>query len=862
MVRLPGSFLFWEGIGRMKIENLQTDRQKGLTEQEANDRLEYYGVNSIDTQSTKSFIVYFKEAMKDITILILLVATGLSTFIAYQTHPDDFTEPIVIFSIVLLNLYLSIRQQKSAEKSMDQLKKMSTPSSRVLRESSVKEINSSEIVPGDIVQLKLGDRVPADAKVITSTNFFVDESFLTGESEPSEKDASYRASDIEALSDRKDLVFSGSLVVTGKATILVEKTGNATEIGKISHLITNEGTHVAPLQIKMQRLGKVLGIVAITAGFLAIVICLVKGLSVESSIMTAISMAVAAIPEVLPVVVTISLAVGMGNMAIKKTIVRTPSTVETVGGVSVICSDKTGTITENKMTLKKIVPLTELPILIDFTKDKEKNLLLLFYLASGSSENEGGGNPTELAIQKAVKDRFSEKELQESLSDLKKIKELPFDSKRKRMTVVYRMGQEYFSVTKGAFDRLHLVNPSEHYQAEHDQLADQAYRVLGVAYKVFQQPIEELSEEELEEELSFAGFIGIIDPARKEAAKAVEIAKKAGIKTVMITGDHLLTASRIAKEVGIMGEGDQAMTGAELKRIGDKQLAETIDRCRLFARTSPEDKIRIVKAFQQNDEIVAMTGDGVNDAPALKAADVGIAMGSGTEVAKEASDMVLVDDHFATIVQAVEEGRRVYQNIRKSLYAMLGCNISALTIVLISLILGWGAPVTAIQLLIIKVVADGIPGFSLSVEPAEEKNMEKQPIHKYDSIFSRGLTFKILEISVVFTVVTLLAIVIGRTQSVAIAETMTFIVLGLSTISHMYNCRSEVSILRLKFLGNPLLVLTTAIGALIIVLLVTIPLTQHIFGFVTIGLSNWLWVLGLSFIPVAYIEVKKWTHLF
>ncbi|MDB7101475.1 hypothetical protein IGJ39_001349 [Enterococcus sp. AZ140] len=510
----------------MKIENLQTDRQKGLTEQEANDRLEYYGVNSIDTQSTKSFIVYLKEAMKDITILILLVATGLSTFIAYQTHPDDFTEPIVIFSIVLLNLYLSIRQQKSAEKSMDQLKKMSTPSSRVLREGSIKEINSSEIVPGDIVQLKLGDRVPADAKVITSTNFFVDESFLTGESEPSEKDASYQPTDNEALSDRKDLVFSGSLVVTGKATVLVEKTGNATEIGKISHLIKNEGTHVAPLQVKMQRLGKVLGIVAITAGFLAIVIGLVKGLSLESSIMTAISMAVAAIPEVLPVVVTISLAVGMGNMAIKKTIVRTPSTVETVGGVSVICSDKTGTITENKMTLKKIVPLTELPTLIDFTKDKEKNLLLLFYLASGFSEKEGGGNPTELAIQKAVKDRFSEKELQESLSDLKKIKELPFDSKRKRMTVVYRMGQEYFSVTKGAFDRLHLVNLNEDYQAEHDQLADQAYRVLGVAYKVFQQSIEELSEEELEEELTFVGFIGIIDPARKEAAKAVEIAKK------------------------------------------------------------------------------------------------------------------------------------------------------------------------------------------------------------------------------------------------------------------------------------------------------------------------------------------------
>ncbi|MGG5312741.1 hypothetical protein IGL24_001436 [Enterococcus sp. DIV2371] len=778
-----------------KIENLQTDVQKGLIQQEAQERLRYYGLNSIDTQANKSIFTCVKEAMKDITILILLVATGLSTYIAYQTHPDDFTEPVVIFSIVLLNLYLSIRQQKSAEKSMEQLKKMSTPTSSVLREGVVKEINSSEIVPGDIVQLTLGDRVPADAKVISCVNFFVDESFLTGESEPNEKDASYQASETDGLSDRKDLVFSGALVVTGKATILVEKTGNETEIGKISHLITNEITNVAPLQIKMQKLGKILGIVAIIAGFLAIGIGITKGLSVETSIMTAISMAVAAIPEVLPVVVTISLAVGMGNMAVKKTIVRTPSTVETVGGVSVICSDKTGTITENKMTVKKIAPLAEMPALLSFTEDQEKNLLFLFYLASSFSENEGGSNPTESAIKKAIDTRFSEKELQEHLSHLKKIKELPFDSKRKRMTVVYQIGKEYVSVTKGAFDRLQLANPNEHYLTIHDQLANQAYRVLGVAYKVFQQPIEDISEEDLEEGLTFSGFVGIIDPAKKEVAKAVEVAKQAGIK--------------------------------------------------------------IVKAFQENDEIVAMTGDGVNDAPALKAADVGIAMGSGTEVAKEASDMILVDDHFATIIQAVEEGRRVYQNIRKSLYAMLGCNISALTVVLLSLLFGWGAPVTAIQLLIIKVVADGIPGFSLSVEPSEEKNMEKQPIHKNESIFSQGLAVKILEISVVFTIVTLLAIVIGRTQSVAIAETMTFIVLGLSTIIHMYNCRSEQSILRLKFLGNPLLVLTTMIGALIIVLLVTIPVTQHTFGFVTIGLTNWLWVLGLSLIPVIYIEIKK-----
>lgn len=846
--------------------DFRVDENKGLTEEKAVQQLEKFGPNAIESQRSKTFFEYLKEALKDITIIILLFATVLSSYVAYQTHPDDFTEPIVIFSIVLLNIYLSIRQQKSAERSMDELKKMNVPTSKVLREGELKEIESSNIVPDDIIQLDLGDRVPADAKILHSNSFFVDESFLTGESEPSEKDENYQSQKEDTIGDRKDLTFSGSLVVTGKAKATVLNTGINTEIGKISSLIDKEEPSPAPLQVRMQRLGKSLGFVAISAGVLAIVIGMIRGYQLEISIMTAISMAVAAIPEVLPVVVTISLAVGMSNMAIKKTIVRTPSTVETVGGVSVICSDKTGTITENNMTVKQVTPLKELSnSIFDITQNEQSNLLFMFYLASTFDNNgNSSSNPTELAIKKAVDTDFSKKQLEHIISNFNKVYELPFDSTRKRMTVLYENKGQYISITKGAFERLDIADKrqKDFYLQEHNKLAEQAYRVLGVGYQIFDSYPENISGEALEHEITFAGFIGIIDPPRKESIQAVKVAKNAGIRTVMITGDHLLTAKKIAEDVGILEEGKKAMTGPDLNQLSDAELADVIEDYRVFARTSPEDKIRIVKAFQSNEEVVAMTGDGVNDAPALKAADAGIGMGGGTEVAKEASDMVLVDDNFATIVKAVEEGRRVYSNIRKSLYAMLGCNLSALTIVLISLIVGWGPPVAAIQLLIIKVVADGIPGFSLSVEPAEGDIMEREPIHKNESIFANGLFKRIIEISAVFTIATLAAIWIGRLYSIDVATTMTFVVLGGTTIIHMYNCRSEQSIFKLRFLSNSLLVTTTVLGTIIILLLVTIPFTQDLLGFVTLNFTQWLWVVLLSISPLVYIEIKKWLHLF
>lgn len=846
---------------------INKQQHNGLTQAEVRQQLEKYGYNTIKTKSKKNFMTYLKEALKDITIIILIFATILSSYVAFQSHPDDFTEPIVIFSIVLLNIYLSIKQQKDAEKSMDELKQMNVPTSKVLREGELKEIESAKIVPEDILQLELGDRVPADAQIVSCSNFFVDESFLTGESEPSEKDANYHAADDDAIGDRKDLTFSGSLVVTGNAKAVVINTGLHTEIGKVSDLINKEEPSMAPLQIKMQRLGKSLGIVAILAGIFAIIVGIIKGYPLETSIMTAISMAVAAIPEVLPVVVTLSLAVGMNNMAMKKTIVRTPSTVETVGGISVICSDKTGTITENKMTVKQVIPLKDLTdSLLNVTSDEKNNLLFLFYLASSIEDpSNTGSNPTELAIKNALDDTFSKEELNKFAQDFKKVYEIPFDSKRKRMTILYENNGQYISVTKGAFDHLQLTasqKEQKRYRNEQDHLANQAYRVLGVGYQSFANYSVDISDDELESNLHFAGFVGITDPARKESYQAVKVAKQAGIQPVMITGDHLMTAEKIAEDVGILVEGTKGMTGAELSKLSDEELAENISGYRVFARTSPEDKIRIVKAFQNNNEVVSMTGDGVNDAPALKAADVGIAMGGGTEVAKEAADMTLVDDNFATIVQAVEEGRRVYSNIRKSLYAMLGCNISALTIVLISMVVGWGAPVTAVQLLIIKVVADGIPGFSLSVEPVEKNTMKNVPIKKNENIFAEGLLRRITEISTVFTMATLIAIFIGRTYSIEVSETMTFVVLGWTTIIHMYNCRSEQSIFKLRFLSNTLLVTTTTVGAAILLLLVTLPVTQNILGFVPLNSVQWLWVIVLSISPLAYVEVKKLFNVF
>lgn len=850
------------------LSDLNDVVQQGLTQKESQKRFETYGPNALNRDKHKSILQHILSSFKDITIVILLVAVILSTYVALTNHPDNLTEPLVITGIIILNIVLSVREQVKAEKSMDALKEYNVQKSKVLRDEKMEHIDSQLLVPGDIILLSTGDRIPADARIINELSLLVDESLLTGESEPVAKDAYSVPDEHAAIGDRKHMIFSGSLVVAGKCTAMVTRTGLDTEIGRISKLLADEHADLSPLQIRMQKLGKTLSIVAIIAALFSLVIGWMYGYDLVSMLMVAISVAVAAIPEVMPVVVTISLSYGISNMAKKNTIVRTPTAVETVGNVSVICSDKTGTLTQNKMRIEKVwTTKTEPKNATDTFNEDEYHLLKLLLLASSQELITGStiGNPTELSIAHLAKAKI--KNLSSELSEYEKIHEIPFDSTRKRMTVLYKTKECYCSITKGAIDRLPVKYSDALYlkiQAVHDSFAEKALRVIGVAFKYYTELPQELNEAYLENDLTFYGLIGIIDPPRVESAHAIQVAKEAGIKTVMITGDHLNTAKAIAKEIGILYGDKKIMDGSTLNSMSDTELENVVGDYRVFARTSPEDKIRIVKAFQKTGEIVAMTGDGVNDAPALKAADVGIAMGSGTDVAKEASDMILLDDNFSTIVTAVQEGRRVYSNIRKSIYAMLGCNVSAVTIVLLSLIFGWGAPIIAIQLLIIKVVADGIPGFSLCVEKAEPDIMKQSPIKKGTSIFSDGMINKIITISVVFTVATLLPVYIGShfdiggvKSSPATTQSMTFVIMGLTTIVHMYNCRSHLSIFKINFTGNKLLLSTTIMGAIILGALTAITPVAKVLNLVPLHFGHWILIAILSISPLIFVEIQK-----
>lgn len=842
--------------------------QQGLSEAEVKKRMEIYGVNKLKEEKRKSIFEHILSSFQDITILILFVAVILSTYIALKEHPDNITEPIVIMGIIILNIILSVREQIKAEKSVDALKQYHTQKSTVLREGKREKVDSKMLVPGDILILGTGDRVPADARILQEVNFMVDESLLTGESEPVAKDAMFEPAENIPIGDCKHMVYSGSLVLSGKCTAVVTRTGVETEIGRISKLLANEEVALSPLQIRMQKLGKTLSVVAIISALISFVIGWIYGNDFMSMIMVAISVAVAAIPEVMPVVVTISLSYGISNMAKKNTIVQTPTAVETVGNISVICSDKTGTLTQNKMCIEKIWTVeTEPKNAKHSLKEEEEELLKLLMLSSseGLKKDSKIGNPTELAIANMAYSKI--KDFDHQLKEYEKIYEIPFDSTRKLMTVVYKVKDRYLSITKGAIDRLPIKQEEglhNKIKEVHDSFANQALRVIGVGFSYYSEMPTELTAKTLENNITFYGLVGIIDPPREESVHAVQVAKEAGIKTVMITGDHVNTAKAIAEQIGILYGDKKIMDSATLHSMSDEELENVIEDYRVFARTSPEDKIRIVKAFQKKDEIVAMTGDGVNDAPALKASDVGIAMGSGTDVAKEASDMILLDDNFSTIVTAIQEGRRVYSNIRKSIYAMLGCNISAITIVLISLILGWGAPITAIQLLIIKVVADGIPGFSLCVEKAEPDLMKQSPVKKGTSIFSDGMIQKIVSISIVFTISTLLAIFIGehfnvgsRTATHSIAQSMTFVVMGLTTIVHMYNCRSHLSIFKIGFTGNRLLLGTTMMGAIIMIAIPIITPVARIVGLQNMGFGHWFFVAILSISPLIFVEIQK-----
>ncbi|WP_035054597.1 cation-translocating P-type ATPase [Carnobacterium pleistocenium] len=859
------------------ISQFNSTAETGLSPKEVGEHKKQFGANQFDEEESVSLFSKILDQLKDVTVIILILAGIISTYIAITEHPDDFSEPIVIFSIIVINVVIALRQEGKAEKALDSLQSLSAPQARVIRDGQEDVIDAAELVPGDIILLEAGDQIPADARLISSSDLQVEESALTGESMPVEKDENAEIEEDSPVGDVFNTVFSGTLVTNGRAKAIVVTTGMDTEMGSVANLLNSTKQGKTPLQSRMDSLGKQVSVIALIAGVIIFILSFLQGEAFILSLMTAVSLAVAAVPETLPVIVTISLANGVKNMVDRNAIIRTIPSVETLGSASVIASDKTGTLTQNQMTIQKLWAFPHEPINVkNEFGDDEKWVLKMMSLASNATiEDRDGeevisGDPTETAIIRLLQKKGLQKD------DLDKsyprVHEIPFDSSRKLMTTVHEIDGHYISITKGAFDRLPVEFSSitdeagQNARDIHDSFANDALRVIAVGYKTYDTLPEDLSPEELEDGITFAGIVGMIDPPREESIQAVKEAKSAGIKTIMITGDHAATASAIAKQIGIFEEGDKAITGAELGKLSDEKLKETIRDYSVYARVSPEDKIRIVKAWQSHGEVVAMTGDGVNDAPALKAADVGTAMGiTGTEVAKSASDMILTDDKFDTIVHAVEEGRRVYENIKKTVYFLLSCNISEILIMLIAVIMGWGLPVIAIQLLFVNVVADGIPGFALSKEKADPTIMDNEPTAKGESIFAKGGYRNIAIAALTFTITTLIGFYVGSfididstiSASHDVGQTMAFLILGWSSVLHIFNARSKESIFKVGITSNMNLFWLAMLSIALITLVATVPFLAGIFNLVAISITHWIIAIGLSLTILIVVELQK-----
>lgn len=856
------------------VKKLGSNEDKGLDDASILEKQKKYGANEFEEGKKETTLEKVGHHLAEITTIILLVAAAISAYLALTTG-YGWAKVIVILAIVVLNIVLGIYQENSAEKALDALKNMNAHLTTVIRSGVRKPIDAKELVPGDIIELQAGDLVPADARIIESSSLQVEESALTGESLPVEKDGNLTITEDVPLGDRLNMVYSGCLVTNGRAKAIVVETGMDTEMGKIASLINNTTKLKTPLQIRLKELAKRLSLVAIVAGILIFGIgVLIHGETMIEMLMVAISLSVAAVPETLPVIVTLTLTYGVKNMVKKNTIIRRIPAVETIGNTSVICSDKTGTLTQNKMQVQKIWAANALPKSVNELFTNEENQLLELLSISNNAtvelieeKEQIIGDPTESAIIGLLQEKgITKASLEEKYP---RVFELPLDSERKLMTTIHKTDNGYIAITKGAFDRIPVTfSPELLNEAKrvHDEFAEDALRVISAAYQTFDTMPTELTAEALEHDLIFLGMVGMIDPPRPESRPAVLAAKKAGIKTVMITGDHIVTASAIAKEIGILEEGDLAITGQDLDKMNQAELEAKVRDVSVYARVSPEDKIRIVQAWQANGEIVAMTGDGVNDAPALKAADVGIAMGiTGTDVSKNAADMILTDDNFATIVDAVAEGRTAYENIRKTIYFLLSTNFSQIFIMLIAVILGWGVPVVAVQLLLINVVSDGIPGFWLSLEKPDADIMNRKPIRKDAGIFANGLGKKVGTQAVVFTIVTLIGFYIGQFVTVSssigasyeVGMTMSFVILAWSSVAHIFNVRSDKSIFKVGILSNPRL-FYSALGSMLIILgLALIPSLATIFFLVPMSLTHWIISFVLAMSPLVFVEIQK-----
>ena len=881
----------WQTLRKEEVlRKLSTDEKQGLTEKE----LVYWKKTKLrDKAILALFVTYvlrlnelrelnissfnfsrgeFKIYRKRGKEVLLIIASIISAVVSKMQGENDYVDSIIIIGIVVFNALMGVIQEAKAEKSIEALKQMTPQLAKTIRNGKTVEVNAEELVKGDIIILDAGNFVPADCRILESHNLKIEESSLTGETQGAEKDADAICSKNAPLGDMKNMAFMASITVNGHGKAVVTDTGMSTKVGQIANMIIEDEAPQTPLQKKLGEVGKILGLACLAICVIIFVMGLIKHIEPVEMFMTSVGLAVAAIPEGLPAIVTIMLSIGVTKMAKKNSIIRKLPAVETLGSSSVICSDKTGTLTQNKMKV------------VDVRSQNKKFIIELATLCTDCDINvESGvpqvsGEPTEKAIVEECINMGTVKDKLENF--MPRINEIPFDSNRKMMTTIHKIGNKYRIITKGAPDvllqkctkQVDLITEMQNQynikikslenlkiQSDNRQMAQKALRVIAVAYKDLDTLPSKIDSQNIENNLTFVGLIGMIDPPREGVKEAVQVCKNSGIKTVMITGDHLETAKAIAKDLGILEQKDMAITGQELDKITQKQLEKNIRNYSVFARVTPEHKVRIVKAWQKNGAVVAMTGDGVNDSPALKNADIGIAMGkNGTDVAKNAADIILTDDNFVTIVEAVKQGRNIYDNIKKAIHFLIATNIGEIVTIFMGLVLGLKSPLLAIQLLWINLVTDSLPAIALGLEKPEKDIMQRKPVDSKKGIFADGLWNKIIVEGIMIGVLTLVAFSIGnKYYGLEAGRTMAFLSIGFLELIHSFNVKNEKSIFEAGLFENKYLVGSFVLGIFIQAIVVVVPTFAKVFEVVPLNLTQWIITVAISVLPVPVIELQK-----
>ncbi|WP_352420517.1 cation-translocating P-type ATPase [Proteiniborus sp.] len=866
------------------LRELNVNPKMGLSTEEANSRIKKYGENKLKGKPKKSLTSLFFEQLKDMLIYVLLGATVITIVIG------EYVDAIIILSVIILNAVIGVVQEYKAEKAIEALQQMTTPKTLIRRDGEVKETNSEEIVPGDIIIIDAGRYIPADIRLIESANLQIEESALTGESVPTDKDANDIHGDPKTpIGDKSNMAFMSTLATYGRGEGVVVATAMETEIGKIAKILDEDNEEMTPLQKRLEELGKVLGFLAIGICVLIFVIALFQKRDLFNMFLIAISLAVAAIPEGLAAIVAIVLAIGVTRMSKINAIVKKLPAVETLGSVNIICSDKTGTLTQNKMTVVKNytlnnlkgVPTTETRFEAD--KDEAELIKTLVLCSDATFENgESTGDPTEVAlVVLGHKYNLTKSDLN---SKYNRISEKPFDSDRKLMSTLNKEGNGYRVHTKGAIDNLLKISShalvdgkavqltdemKKKYLKMAEEMSDDALRVLGAAFK---DTTSIINPEEMEKDLTIIGLVGMIDPPRIEVKDSISKAKQAGITPIMITGDHRNTAVAIAKELGIAETIEQSLTGAEIDELSDEEFSRKINNYRVFARVSPEHKVKIVRAYKSHGNIVSMTGDGVNDAPSLKYADIGVAMGiTGTDVSKGASDMILTDDNFTTIVHAIEEGRNIYSNIKKAVIFLLSCNLGEVVTILASILFDWPVPLTATQILWINLMTDTLPAIALGVDPGDKDVMKKKPRDPKESFFAEGAGTRAVIGGILIGVLTLAAFYFGLTEHgyglgtedipeyvITYASTMAFVVLAASQLFYSLTMRNSMkSIFQVGLFTNKYLIGAIIVGIVLQLGVISVPFLANAFGVHNLSLRDWGLVIFFALIPLIVNEIIK-----